>query len=76
MSYEITETIAHPAKFTCNVKFNGGEAQYYEVDSLDAAEIHDALEKVAADLAAKDAGEAVVAAAVDDLVIEGGKIKV
>lgn len=46
-TYTITEKIPHESKFACMVSFNGGDAEYYEVESVDPIGIDKELQVVA-----------------------------
>lgn len=47
-TYEITEVLNdNPEKFTCMARFNGGEPERYEVESLDAATIAETMQSAA-----------------------------
>ncbi len=75
-TYEIVSQVDHPLKFAAFVRFNGGPAEYYEVDSLVPSEIGACLQRCADDHAAM--GAAVVAAAVAKaaIVVVDGQIVV
>lgn len=83
-TYSIVKKVTHPVKFACYVKFNeeldtefyqdtekyphGGE--YWDFDSLDAKEIHDALQQAADDEYDRLAAEEDVAAQQDSITVD------